>query len=80
MANFYANNHQCATCEYWDGPRKVTRDPTFVECPSRQTKGVCCGNGKMRGKSVDASATYGRDPMHFGDCHRLWRYLQEGRW
>lgn len=80
MATFYANNQQCATCEYWDGPRKVKPNPSYVECPDYQVKGVCCGNGKLRGKSVYATSTYGKSPKLVGDCYKLWHYLQKGKW
>ena len=34
MSLFWTSKKECATCEYWDGPRKITCNPRMVECES----------------------------------------------
>lgn len=40
MATQWTNQHNCATCEYWQGERKVRSDPRVVEWFG---SGTCAG-------------------------------------
>ena len=58
---YWALKHECATCEYWDGPRRIESDPRVVKCPDDydQAKGVCQGRSHNRGKRTHASTHCG---------------------
>jgi len=55
MKSFWTMKKECATCEFWDGIRKITSDPRVVDCEHGHVQGICCGNSSSRGKQVPAS-------------------------
>lgn len=71
MKTFWTIKKECATCEYWDGPRKVHSDTRVVECESGYTVGVCNGTGHHRGQQVIAGLKCG------ANCYKRWRCLKE---
>lgn len=71
MKSFWTKKKECATCEYWDGPRQITHNPDFVECENALVMGTCCGVSHNRGKQVMAGQCSG------GLCWRCWHCLKE---
>ncbi|WP_022669788.1 hypothetical protein [Hippea alviniae] len=47
MATFLPHNHQCATCEFWDGQRKVSTDRKEVIVEPSGFYGKCMVNPKI---------------------------------
>ena len=76
MAIYWTMKKQCATCEYWDGPRSFQSDPRVVKCPDNYdaAKGVCSGTRfpAQRGKMTHASTCAGG-----GMCWECARGLSE---
>ena len=71
---FFAINKECATCEYWDGPRRINSDPRTVQCPDGQVPGTCCSpNSNFRGRQMKSSTGGGVSVT----CYRRWRYLKD---
>lgn len=69
---YWAKRHQCVSCQYWDGRRKVQKDSRVVETNCGE-KGRCMGpNSRYRGKLVDCSMYVGG-----GRCYDMWYYLSE---
>ena len=72
MSSYWASRHQCATCQYWSGPRQVGSDPRVVQCDPG-AKGICTGyNRQYRGKQVSCSLYVGG-----GACYEMWSRLRE---
>lgn len=72
MTTYWAHNHQCATCEYWNGPRNLKTDSRVVEANSGST-GICMGTNRIyRGKEVRPGTKIGG-----GYCYCRWYCLTE---
>ena len=71
MKTFWAMKKECATCEYWDGPRIIQSDPRVVECENGYTVGICNGTSHYRGKQVIAGLKCG------AKCYKRWHCLKE---
>ncbi len=70
--NYWANKHQCVSCQYWDGERSVCHDSRVVEAPSG-AKGICRGNNRQyRGKQVASGLYIGGER-----CYCMWYCLSE---
>ncbi len=63
MATYWTIKKQCATCAYWNGPRRMKSDPRVVECPNdyNSAMGMCQGTRfpAKRGKLTHASTCAG---------------------
>ena len=70
MKTFWTMKRECATCEYWDGPRKIKSDPRVVDCEHGNVVGTCCGQGIHRGKQVPAG-------LSTTGCYKCWHCLKE---
>lgn len=70
MATYSSPMRTCATCEYWDGPRNIKRDPKFVECPTNAA-GVCLSPSSSRRSQTVRATTSGSS-----SCYQKWRYLK----
>lgn len=70
MAVSWTMDHNCATCEYWGGQRKVHSDARVVDWSG---SGVCAGqNRTYRGKQISGGIHPGG-----GSCWECWRCLRE---
>ena len=69
MDSYWSVKKECATCEFWNGPREVTSNPKIVHAePSAY--GICCGSNKSnRGRQMRPGTSAG------GSCWQKWHYL-----
>ena len=59
---YWAMHKECATCEYWNGPRRIVSDNRVVYVPTdyQSAMGTCCGDNRTyRGKQTHASLSGG---------------------
>ena len=68
---YWAKNHECATCEFWSGPRETKKNPCIVEAKAG-VRGICMGhNRRFRGKEVSCGYRV------LDGCYVRWKYLSE---
>ena len=68
---YWAKNRECATCEFWGGPRTLTKNPCVVEAKA-WVKGICTGQSRrFRGREVSCAyrVTDG--------CYVKWKFLAD---
>lgn len=68
---YWARSHECVSCEFWTGPRQITRNPCVVEAKAG-VRGTCMGqNKRFRGKEVPCGYKI------TDGCYVMWKYLSE---
>ena len=76
MPAYRTSQKQCATCEYWRGPREFQTDPHVVKCPLSYAaaQGLCQSTNPHanRGKMVHAGSR-----VASGTCWVCARELKE---
>ena len=71
MSIYWAQRHQCATCEFWTGERRTHSDNRVVEADDFTT-GICMGGNRYnRGKQMRPGTQSG------AKCWVCSRYLKE---
>lgn len=70
MFTSWAMKHECATCEYWNGHRRINSDPRTIDY---EGKGICEGFSHHRGQEVHGSTHVGG----FSSCWTCKRGLKE---
>lgn len=66
---YWTMKKECATCEFWSGPRHLKSDSRVVEC-EMMSEGQCTSpNSRSRGKMRKPGDSVG------GGCYQKWSRL-----